>query len=308
MADDGISQGSKRAERIFLAGAPSAVAQVRSSLAEEGFFVISFETTGPGEPWSAALRRAIESSSLVIGMLDPPKNASETFFELGLAEGLGKPIILVVSPDTKLPVDIEGHVVVRPGHDVVGAVTFAVDQWRRRREQHPPAAARQRWPLRTDTPIGALADDLLAAAARIESEPASGMSFEALVRDALAASAEVVVETSFPDRQIDIGVWSDTLGRSVGNPLLVEMKARLPPGSRLRELIANLAEYVRTSSAQSLLLVYGGSPSQAALRELRHAPASIISVPITRLLSGLREHPLSEVVESLQADRQASSG
>jgi hypothetical protein len=156
---------------------------------------------------------------------------------------------------------------------------------------------------RPDAPIGALADHLLAAVARLESEPTSGVSFEALVRDALAASAEVVVETSQPDQRIDIGVWSDTLGGSVGNPLLVEIKATLPVGARLTRLIADLAEHVRSSSAQSLLLVYGGSPSEATRRELDDAPLSIMSVPVAQLLRNLRDHSLSEVVESLQADR-----
>jgi hypothetical protein len=292
---------------VFISGSHRDAERLRRALNEQGVATTGADELGVAEVWSSALRSALERSDVVIALLDPPKSAPQTFFELGFAEGLGKPVLLVVSPETRLPVDLTGHLVIRPGDDLVSAITFALRQldaattWPRTSMD----VGSETW-VRQDKPIGALADHLLTQVSDWRSladtggpASAAGLNLEALVRDALAASAEVVVESPDPEGRVDIGVWADSLSESVGNPLLVEVKAVLRNRGDVQRVSRQLADYLRQSTARTALLVYGDAPSAAAHDALRVLPANILAISVDDLLRRLREQPVGELVEHL---------
>ena len=300
--------------RVFIAGSRSALEPVRRSLVAEGSLVVAPEAAPEGAIWSEYLLHEIAGSDLFIALLDPPKDPPETFYELGLAEGMGKPTLLVASPRTRLPVDLSGRVVIRPGDDVAAAVLYAVRQWQAARHSTTPHVGVRRY----DQGIGERAGRLLTELDRLESvrsDPQSvgaatsrAFAFEKLIRDAFADAADAVAvagEVSadagadFVRDGPDLGVWSDALVDSLGSPLLIEVKWSLPTLSGVRAIVERLQDYLRGTSARSALVVYASRPSVVVEQEVARVGPPVYVISARDLLEGLRSRPLAEVLRGL---------
>lgn len=309
----GVAEQAERT-RVFLAGSRHAIEPVRRALVEEGFLATAPATIPVGEIWTEHLLRAVAASDLFIALLDPPKDPPETFYELGLAEGMGKPTLLVASPQTRLPVDLTGRVVIRPGDDLVGAVLYAVRHWQvARRVQIAVGAARQQG----GRVLGPEADDLLAELDRIEGAArrrphggpaAEGVAFEQVIHNALSRSTDAVAVAGDLGRDSterlnplgpDLGVWADALADSLGNPLLVELKLSLPTRSSLEQTVGQLNDYLSSSSARSGLLVYLSAPRATVQESLDRLGPPVYAISAHTLIEGLRSRSLAEVLRDL---------
>jgi hypothetical protein len=244
-----------------------------------------------------AIRQGIMEAGFVIGVFRKGEN-SNTTFQLGIAAGLRKPLLVVAPPGVRIPFDAAEVVLVRADPKETEAVAFALDQMLA--ASRPTKASGGVAPRRTH-PIGNTARDLLdqLAELRVSQAPDKHLQLETVVQRAIEASgATVASREGGPDPGFDLGVWSDDLDLWVGNPLLVEIKWQLKTVQDVDRVLRGLA----SSRALWALLVFVQGPPARRLTELEHrGPVLLLSAD--ELLRTLQTRSFADMVRDLRNRR-----
>jgi hypothetical protein len=253
-------------------------------LNERGWWAYSLSDVAElGASLSDSLIEAISSADVVVALLEDAPRSANTFYELGLAKGLGKPVMIVASESAEVPSDISSLLLVRSEPDNAEAIALAIEHLSRYKG---PDEASERAGAGTDQPIGAYAQVLV--------EQYSPMLAEAqqleLLRRAIEASGALA---SVSDREFDIGVWSDDLDAIGANPLLVILRQELDEHS-VRQCMASLH---RTPGAHAGLIV-----SSAELPEVPTPGLNwpVLAISLSALLVALGDHSFAEIVRDLR--------
>lgn len=253
-----------------------------------------------GTDWASEIQKQLARVDLVIGVLASDQQSPWVLFELGQASALGRRIVLITSPKSDpLPFALHQVLVLRIDLDNAEAIGFALDQVLSAPEPPAPGSSAR---SRTLPALGQTADDLVN---RLNSSLTTGdaRSLERLVADALRASgADVVAPAPIHDRGPDFAVWSDVLEPFVGNPLLVEVKARLNTRADVNQAVHQLASYLGASSSRWGLLLYGDGPHPDA-EAWADTPPNVLVLPLRSLLGSLRTQAFPELVRDLRNRR-----
>lgn len=183
--------------------------------------------------------------------------------------------------------------------DNAEAIGFALDQLLAAPEPSQGERTTEAKPLHG---LGTMADDLIRVL-----EHAVAMndwrSVEQIVADALRSSgADIVSKARDSDVHADFAVWSDVLEPFVGNPLLVEVKARFRSNADVIRAARQLASYVDASGCRWALLLHGEGLDRSA-RPWDAYPPNILVLSLRSLLDSLRTRAFAEVVRDLRNRR-----
>jgi hypothetical protein len=254
------SIGKSRLKTCFIsapAGAPLAV--LRASLESRGFRVLVPQDLAVGSDWAFEIQKQISQADLVIGVLTSGRQSPWVLFEVGQASALGRRIVLITSPESEpIPFALHQVLVLRIDLDNQEAIGFALDQLLSAPEhQAKRSSAAGRRPFAV---LGSESDHLIT---KLDRSLASSdwHTVQEIVAEALQASgADVVVTSPTHDTGADFAVWSDVLEPFVGNPLLVEVKARVRSRSDADAALRQISSYLEASGSRWALLLYGEGP------------------------------------------------
>lgn len=308
LTDDAQRNRPANARRCFIAAHPKTnLDTIRAILAERGI-----EATASYErPWIGArpidtIMVLIDKADLVIAVLDDPASSTDLGFEIGYAFARDKKIMVLLPPDSRsVPSDLAWthHIWVNPS-DTEG-IAYNLDALL----AAPEPKRNPHIPERPEThPIGDLADALLErlSEALQEHDPSA---VEQIVADALRASGvkriSAVDEQGTRDSGFDLGIWSDDLESSVGNPLPVTVKLRISAWREVRILVERTASLTQKRSADWALLLYGDGPSQ--WDPTLEAEAPVLIYGVRDLVERLRGESFAAVISSLR-DRAIRAG
>jgi hypothetical protein len=256
--------------------------------------VSTAENLAPGVSIAGEVRREIRDADFVIGVLSRSISDANVFYEIGVAYGLEKRILLFATrADEKLPLDLERHYVVRSPLANVEAVEFAINQLLNAPTPLPKRSTSR--PKPRSKPLGRKATDFLK---RFDDLPSSGSAraLEDLVRDLLnACDLDVVSEATEKELRADFAVWSDELEPFVGNPLIIEVKS----GLRSRSDIEKAGQQVRLYLEQigglwGLILYQAGSESRH--EDWKAMPPHVFAIGVDNLIADLRGHSFPDVI------------
>ena len=118
----------------------------------------------------------------MLALLQDARSQASVLFEVGIAVGLGKPVIVLVDSNDPMPVDLAGTLVLRSGVRVATSLRFAIDQLGLQPGPAIPAPPPPTHP--PGTILGAHAATLLARVANGESP--SEAELISIVSDALS--------------------------------------------------------------------------------------------------------------------------
>lgn len=237
-----------------------------------------------------ALREAVERADLVV-VLDEER-ALNSSFEAGVAYALGKPLLLIVPPGTKIPSDLAGQIVVRARPGDLDAINFVLDQVERRARLVLPAASGP-----SERALGpAVAAEFLDRLRRL---PRDERSATALLVEAIEGSGAIAAANLDPDVGFDVGVWSDDLAAIGGNPLVVEVNGTSCPGRRPKP--STLSPKPPTAR---LALVVHLHPSYddlaSAAMETVQTPYPVLTISLEELIRRMASASFAEVVRDLR--------
>lgn len=294
------SAGPSLSKTCFISAPAGAnLGVLRGALESRGLRVLVPHDLTVGADWASEIQKQLAQADLVVGVLTSERQSPWVLFELGQASALGRRIVLITSPKADpIPFSLHQFLVLRIDLDNEEAIRFALDQLL-------SAPAPKREPTIQSKPfqgLGAKADDLIAVLER-SLATSDWQSVEQVVSDALRASgADVVVTSQDRDFGADFAVWSDVLEPFVGNPLLVEVKARIRGKAEAARAMRQLASYVGASGSRWALLLYGEGPDPDSQPWMGGAP-NILVLPLRSLLDALRTRGFPELVRDLRNRR-----
>jgi hypothetical protein len=233
------------ARRIFISAAMGAdVSSVRELVEAAGMEATSWEALPPATTLARAIGSEIERCDGLIAIVGENGVAASVMFEVGVALGLTKPVVLV-APDrdapSAIPSVLAGLPVILMGGDVGATSSRLADAL----AQPTNSGADVTSPPRGER-IQLFVSEVATRGWADESERE--------VAEALAHLGARVVAQSPPNTRdfVDMAVWIDGAPVREINPVMVEVAGR---GAREPDKIAQLREYLQASQTIIGLLV-----------------------------------------------------
>ena len=261
---------------------------------KRGLEAIRLNELGAGLSISDLLRQSMGRADYVIAVLGESPNAN-VWYELCMASGMGKPVLLLASHHGVIPVAASGLTYLKADADNQRAIEFGLDQLL----SAPKARAAPRPSTDREThPIGATADRLLEM---LRSAREAGPVRESQIIDIIyMAIRESGVSTlskgsSGEGRRIaDIAVWSSDFEPWIGNPLVIEVKRALNGRNELEKAIKQVSAMLdETRSPYGLLLYVAAKP--IVLYGASYDPRVVV-MSVEDFLGGLRDAGLGDLL------------
>lgn len=261
---------------------------VRRILDEEGVKILFPEDVAePGQFIRDSLIQGIQESDAVLVVPDPTAPSENVFYEMGLADALGKPI-LVISPDRPgSSMDVASQPWIRARPDNEEALRFSLVLWLRAPHH---GRGRSSGHVPETRPLGNKVDAFLG---EVRSWP--GVSRPQLEDFVAGVIRESGVDIQASGSQVndkqkdlaDISVWSDDLTEWVGNPFPIVIHTLLTP-----VVARKVAKHLERVVPWILVIYFDASPE--AVAEL--ARPGILSMSIEMFLEGLRDHSFGQLI------------
>jgi hypothetical protein len=228
----------------------------------EPFFISDFLKRG--ELAISNVRAAFRSVDLVIALLVHGHRLENVFFEIGMAAGLGRPILLFSTSEVDLPSDLRGLKIHRVDLSNPENAIPIIKKWlepKERAEQADSIGLAAGLPAERSKARmkGAALRDETQRMRNVLAHTADGRQLELELSRFLTEIGWTVVEAKpdARDRAPDLAVWIDEIQKDVGNPLAVEVKTRLTR-AQLDQSVSQLSRYLSSAGAKAGLILYNG--------------------------------------------------
>jgi hypothetical protein len=222
-----------------------------------------------GGSWLDAVDTAMTRSDFVCVVLPSERHRENILFELGIAYARRKPILAFLGASQSLPSDILGLTYFRVDSANREAVRSALDAFLAHATPTNPVTMRSKRRAKPK-PYS------------LPSASATGFELEQRTAELLREAGFIVSDPSASrDQGADFAVWIDEVQYSLGNPLLVEVKAGDLSNTSLEEAASQLRTYVAKTHGRCGLLVYWD-------RQSREFPDVSVDWPLVLRLSGQR--------------------
>ncbi|MDR3638499.1 MAG: hypothetical protein P4L84_32140 [Isosphaeraceae bacterium] len=270
------------------------------ALAKRGLEVIRIDELGTGLSITDLIRESIGRSDYLIAVMGEKPNGN-VLFELGMAAGMGKHVLVLASHPGEFPLAASGLSYLKADPKNREAIEFGLDQLL----SAPNAKSIPHVSGDREThAIGDSADRLLD---HLQAFRGSGAVRESqlidIIYDAVEASGvSTVSKESRGDagRIADLAVWSDDLEPWIGNPLVVEVKRTLSGRKDLETAVVEVSTMLdQTRSPYGLLLYLTAKP--AILYGGPYDPRVMV-MSIEEFIGGLRDAGLGELLRRTRND------
>jgi hypothetical protein len=203
----------------------------------------------PGLNWADAVDKAMTTADFVCVVL-PEGPHENILFELGIAYARRKPVLAFIGKSVNLPSDVLSLTYFRVGPSEVEAVDYALGTFLTHASDQPLGEVSI--PRSRRSPAH--------GANVFVSPPGTVPEFEQRTAALLREGGFIVSRPSerhAPDHGADLAVWIEELQNySLGNPLLIQVKAGNLTQRDIRNAALQLRSYVEKTHGRSGLLVY----------------------------------------------------
>jgi hypothetical protein len=265
-----------------------------SAVEKRGIEAIRLEELGAGLSISDLLRQSMGRADYVIAVIGETPSA-HVWYELGMASGMGKPVLLLASPHGAVPLAASGLTYLKADPGNQKAIEFGLDQLLsapKVRVAPQPSSDRE------THPIGDSADRLMGALEDYrENGAVQELQIIDIVHEAIRESGVSTLSrgSRTEGRLIaDLAVWSSDFEPWIGNPLVIEVKKALTGSKDLENTMKRLATVLdKTGSPHGLLLYLSAKP--AVLYAASFDPR-IMVMSVEDFIGGLRDAGLGDLL------------
>lgn len=205
---------------------------------------------------SEAIYTAINDSDIVIAVIT--KSSSNVLFELGLAIGLGKEVVLLVDDSDYIPADLHGRLYIKINENLKENLTlplhFLVDK--KRKKTYVDYTKFYLSGVK-DIDISISENAYLEKLEEIK-QNGNGFQFENLVAELFGEIKEQYATIKFrpasEDEGYDFAVWIDELDGHIINPIKFELKLGDISEGQLNRCVSHVA--AKAKSQELVLILY----------------------------------------------------
>ena len=242
---------------------------LRKALDEKAIKWSDITTSDPRINLIDSIERAITKADFLCAVF-PQAEHGNVFFELGIAYAKQKPILALLAPSASLSPDIALLTYFRADPTDADTIRSALAMFLQHASDKPARKVPRTSPKTTSILDKAVPLPL----------PITGKEFEFKTAQLFQAAGFIVSLSQQPGAKgADLAVWVDELSQSLGNPLLVEVKAGELSNREIYDAASQLRQYVTKTRGRSGLLVYWD-------RRNREFPAVSRDWPLIFQLSG----------------------
>jgi len=219
-------------------------------------------STSASQPVLNSVVEAIRKTNFVVGVLNDRTPRENVMLELGMAIGLGKPILLLKVGETVVPSELSGFSLLATDLEDERLLSFQVDLFLRSLEGKP--SSKRTFPF--SAPSSTEVDDLTPLPGLFES------AFEQSVAAAInkAGGRVTIPSPTGQERTPDLLMWLPQLDKDLFNPAAIEVV-----GSKQVDLKAvqqRLASFIRSTGLRSGLIVVNSTSLERKVRQLTPIP------------------------------------
>ncbi len=253
------------------------------------------------------LGKALSRADSIIFVLTASHTDANVSFEIGLALGRGKKLMVLAPDDGKdVPADMRELLVVRARLNDDEAIGFSLDQLL--------AAPRSNGGRATASPpggqpLGDVADPLIRRAESLRDRVArravgvpDEQEFEQIVVAALEASrVSPVVAAQGRGDAAGLAVWVEELDSLGLNPLLIELKPGLDGPDAIDAAVGQARAYLRSFRARAVLILsLSGRPAEGGAAP--PLPNSVFFLDLVDLLGRMKTRSFGDVLRAIVYD------
>jgi hypothetical protein len=255
---------------------------VRRQLQKNNVACLSLDRTIPSAANATSVKSILKRSDFVtcILPLSPPPNL---IFELGVAMGLGKPILLFAEDPVKVPIDLAWSRALNSDLISTEALNTFLEAFIRTVPESPTKTLTI--PKRTSSQRISFWQGLKSEASRIPTLGAevADSKMEALIERAFQSSGFNLTSSPGRDFGADFALVSPGVIDNFGLPILVEVKNNSQSAVRQNDVDRLLKLLSERRGAAGLIVTFKRHGSPGSL----HLPKPIVIVPVEELLGWL---------------------
>ncbi|MCK4604711.1 MAG: toll/interleukin-1 receptor domain-containing protein [Deltaproteobacteria bacterium] len=217
----------------------------------QSFDAFDFEV---GDSISATIKSKIRESDFAVVVIS--ESNVNVFYELGICEGLGKPIFLVAEDRYITPPFVHNYIYLRASLDNESLISLSLEKFiaQLRKNKSVLRGRKKKTPEKTHSSeisyylasIGNL---------RLHGDAAELEELVQKIFRGLSISVEAVADKT-RDVGVDFAIWTERLSSTIGNLVLVEFKYGDLTETRIRSAEQQLQSYLVKSEAKAGILLY----------------------------------------------------
>ena len=281
--------------------APAGVnlSQIKQILNEREIeFVLPSEVLTHGQTISEKINKLIFMSDIFMAVFDDVHDSRNILFELGLAVGLKKQIIILTPPSLSLPSDLSGFLVLRVTQDNLDALGFSLDQMLAATRKKSKKRGAQRYDDLKNTKK-VISNNIYELKNKLNdlNPRGAGDTLERFVGDLLKESGiSVIQQSEKPDTGADFAIWSDELAAILGNPILIEIKRTIRDRAQALKVTDQLNRYIEKSNSKSAIVLYlEGLPSDQIQNFIQNF--NILYFQIGDVVEQLQKNTFADIIK-----------
>jgi nucleoside 2-deoxyribosyltransferase len=278
---------------FIIASADTKILPLKRLLKERNIIVHDFfSSRSLGLSISSLITKEIKNADFIIAILDLKTSQPNVFFELGLAQGIGKPVFLIIQDEGHIPADLRDMVHVRLSSDDWQSIAFALDHFLSKYEYRPTKTVfRSKAYKKTKLASDIRQENLVTVQKHGTSKELAALFVK------LLKSEKIIFQYQFETNGADMALWIDSLEASLGNPILVEFKIGNLSNSILMKAEQQLRHYVKKTATRTGLLIYLDRRGRQ-FKPSRFELPLIIRLDARDLVTKLSDKPLHEIILS----------
>ena len=207
-----------------------------------------------GDSISATIKSKIRESDFavaVISELNP-----NVFYELGICEGLGKPIFLIVEDSYNAPSFINNYLFLRASLENENLLAISLEKFIAQVHKNKSVLRSRKKRTKEKQLTGSVSNYIsYIHTMRSQGHAAELEKVVQQIFKELSLTVETVANKS-KDVGVDFAIWADKLSSTIGSLLLVEFKYGHLNENKIRSAEQQLQNYLQKSEAKAGLLLY----------------------------------------------------
>lgn len=250
------TEDSKRfiSECFISAPANADTTILRNILLEKGIKTYDLYDLSVGKSIQNVLKRKIKEADFCVIVIS--ENNPNVYYELGICDGLGKPIFIIVDKDSNVPFFIQNHMYFKTSLDDSESLKIPISNFidaiipkKYLKNKHKKSIFHS-----LD------ADSIEYYKKRITEIRQNGTEFELekIIEEIFnKLNLQVVKKENFlKDKGVDFALWDDSLSSLIGNPIFIEVKSGQLNYQKIKQSEEQLQNYINETDAKAGILLY----------------------------------------------------